>query len=327
MPGTIRRIIDRIKEVRSGGNSVVALTVETRLVLQGFDPERFGYDTPDDAARLARIRDIAAELGIDIDDLLSEADVAPDPEATPGPMPSPPVRSSAAAAAAQASSDSLAAAGAASTAAIRAGATELSAVDSARAQSAPGSAGLADAGPEEVAAAAARPGLEGLAEDDATTAAPTSARPGVQGLADPEPAAEPDLGIDDDHPLHEFRALADDVLNGLGEGAGAGTRSGATFAQLMKASLLMGLYSVTNDRALCDHIRHNTLYRWFLGLGTGEGHFDAEAFRQDREAALATPSGRAFFDRLVPKAGGRGLFRSERLQVNGRLIKSWMTQT
>jgi transposase len=83
MPGTVRKIIERIKEKRSGGNSVVALTVETRLVLQGFDPQRFEYDTPDDAGRLARLSEIAREMNVDVSDLLDQADVEPDPEATP----------------------------------------------------------------------------------------------------------------------------------------------------------------------------------------------------------------------------------------------------
>lgn len=95
MAGTVRRIIERIKEQRSGGNSVVALTVETRLVLQGFDPQRFDYDTPDDPGRLARIREIAAEMQVDIDDLVAQADVEPDPDAAPAPPPGSPVRSGA----------------------------------------------------------------------------------------------------------------------------------------------------------------------------------------------------------------------------------------
>lgn len=90
MAGTVSKIIDRIKNVRSSGNPVVALTVETRLVLQGFDPERFDADTPDDAGQLARLREIAREMKIDIDDLLGEADVEPDSGADPAPPPKPP---------------------------------------------------------------------------------------------------------------------------------------------------------------------------------------------------------------------------------------------
>lgn len=265
MPGTIRRIIDRIKDARSGGNSVVALTVETRLVLQGFDPQRFGHDVPDDPARLARIRDIATEMNVDIDDLLAEADVAPDPDAEPGPMPGPPVRS--------------------------ATATREGAASKQPLPGSPSATGYPDAGTAGAAA--------------------------VNTVPDPE--------IDDDHPLHPFRAIADEVLAEL-DGGEAGARSGASFAELMKASLLMGLYSVSNDQALCEQIRYNNLYRWFLGLRPGEGHFDGTAFGEDRQQVLASSAGRAFFDRLVPRAGKRGLFRSDRLQINGRLIKSWMTQ-
>lgn len=89
MPGTVRKIIERIKDKRSGGNSVVALTVETRLVLQGFDPQRFDFDTPDDAGRLARIAEIADEMRVDVSDLLAAADVKPDPEAAPARPPQP----------------------------------------------------------------------------------------------------------------------------------------------------------------------------------------------------------------------------------------------
>lgn len=89
MAGTVRKIIERIKEKRSGGNSVVALTVETRLVLQGFDPQRFDFDTPDDAGRLARIAEIADEMRVDVSDLLAGADVKPDANAAPAPPPQP----------------------------------------------------------------------------------------------------------------------------------------------------------------------------------------------------------------------------------------------
>lgn len=88
MPGAVRRIIDRIKDQRSSGNSVVALTVETRLVLQGFDPRHFEYDTPDDPGRLARIEEVAGEMGVEIGDLMGAADAEPDPGVAPAPPPS-----------------------------------------------------------------------------------------------------------------------------------------------------------------------------------------------------------------------------------------------
>lgn len=257
MAGTIRRIIDRIKEERSGGNPVVALTVETRLVLQGFDPQRFGDDADDDPARLARLRDIAAEMQINIDDLLAEADHTPDPNAEPGPMPGPPVRS----------------------------------------------AEVADAMPPPASAAEGR--RHAAAAAHVTDAGPAS-------------------GIADDHPLHQFRDIADEVLANLqGED---GARTGATFDQLMKASLLLVLHSLSGDRALCERIAADGTWRWFLGLGDAEGSFDPNEFGMDREDALDSDAGHQFFDQLVPWAGRLGLFRSKALKVNGPLLKSWMSQ-
>ncbi len=265
MAGTIRKIIDRIKEERSGGNPVVALTVETRLVLQGFDPQRFGDDADDDPARLARLRDIAAEMQISIDDLLAQADHAPDPNAEPGPMPGPPVRSA------------------------------------------------------EVAEAGAMPAPASAAEGRRHAAA------AARKAADDSPdsgAASPDIA--DDHPLHQFRDIADEVLANLqGE---PGARTGATFDQLMKASLLLVLHSLSGDRALCDGIATDATWRWFLGLSEADGSFDPNDFGMDREDALDSDAGHQFFDQLVPWAGRLGLFRSKELKVNGPLLKSWMSQ-
>lgn len=236
MPGTVRRIIERVKEQRSGGNSVVALTVETRLVLQGFDPQRFDYDTPDDPGRLARIREVAAEMQVDIDDLLAQADVAPDPEAAPAPQ-----------------------------------------------------------------AAAAAAGVN----------------PGAHAHAPAVPA---------DHPLRRFRELADEAFEAIGEATTPGERSGAPFATLINSSLLMGLYSIASDRVFCDQLHYNELFRWFLGLGPGEGDYDPETFAADREQALASAHARTFFDRVVPQASRERLFSSGVFQANGQQIRGWMSQ-
>lgn len=255
MAGTVRRIIDRIKDQRSSGNSVVALTVETRLVLQGFDPQRFEYDTPDDPGRLARIEEIAGEMGVEIGDLMAAADVEPDPEIAPAPPP--------------AAHDTV-------------GTENLS-------QSA-----------QEAARAA------GVARE---SAAARSAGPEV-------PA---------DHPLQGFRRIADETLAESGDGDD-GSASGASFAVLVKSSLLIGLYSITSDRVFCDLLRYNTLFTWFLGISAAQADFDPDAFAADREAALATPAAGKCFDRIVLEGGRHKLFSSDRLQPNGRQIKGWMSQ-
>lgn len=253
MPGTVRRIIERIKEQRSAGNSVVALTVETRLVLQGFDPQRFEYDMPDDPGRLARIREIAQEMNVDVGDLVAAADVEPDPEAAPAP-------------------------------------------------------------PPEAQGVAAGEGLSQSARDAAAAA-------GVSA----QPAASQRPRVPSDHPLREFKRLADEALSESPVGED-GRASGASFATLVKSSLLMGLYSIQSDTVFCDQLQFNSLFEWFLDLPSESRAFAADAFARDREHVLSSAPSRAFFDRLVPEAARQKLFSSARLQANGRQIKGWMSQ-
>ena len=257
MPGTVRKIIERIKEQRSAGNSVVALTVETRLVLQGFDPQRFDYDTPDDAGRLARIHEIAQEMHVDVEDLIAEADKEPDPEAAPAAPPD----------------------------------------------------------PQEVL------GSEGMSR----AAQDAAANPGAAGGAPRAAPAPPKPQIDSDHPLVEFKRLADEALAESPSGED-GVRSGVGFGQLVKVSLLMGLYAIQSDAVFCDQLRYNYLFQWFLDRTEGDTELEAEALGEDREAVLHTAPSRAFFDRVVPEAARQKLFSNPVLQANGRQIKGWMSQ-
>ncbi len=66
MPGQIRKMLDVIIAKRSKGNSTIALTTKTKLIFKGFDPDDFNPSSPDDPAAMAKIRTIAAELGVDL---------------------------------------------------------------------------------------------------------------------------------------------------------------------------------------------------------------------------------------------------------------------
>jgi hypothetical protein len=64
MTGKIRKMIDQIIEKKSGGRSVLANVVETKLILKGIDPAKFTASSPDDPAMIARVSQIAAEMGV-----------------------------------------------------------------------------------------------------------------------------------------------------------------------------------------------------------------------------------------------------------------------
>jgi len=63
MAGQIKHMLDAIVAQRSKGNSTLAMTTKTKLILKGINPDRFDGTSPDDPAVIARVRAIAAELG------------------------------------------------------------------------------------------------------------------------------------------------------------------------------------------------------------------------------------------------------------------------
>ena len=64
MAGQVKKMLDRIVEVRGKGDHVLATLARAKLILKGFDPDRFTPATPDDPAAVARVRQIAHELGV-----------------------------------------------------------------------------------------------------------------------------------------------------------------------------------------------------------------------------------------------------------------------
>ena len=45
--------------------------------------------------------------------------------------------------------------------------------------------------------------------------------------------------------------------------------------RLLKSSLLIALYSVRSERAFCEQLDYNLLFRWFLDMNLIEPSFDA----------------------------------------------------
>ena len=64
MAGQVRAMIDQIVEQRSKGNSVLATTTLTKLILKGLDPARYDANSPDYPIVIARLREVAAELNV-----------------------------------------------------------------------------------------------------------------------------------------------------------------------------------------------------------------------------------------------------------------------
>jgi hypothetical protein len=64
MAGQIKRMLERIVDERGKGNDVLRMLTRAKLILKGFDPDRYTSTSPEDAATVARVKQVARELGV-----------------------------------------------------------------------------------------------------------------------------------------------------------------------------------------------------------------------------------------------------------------------
>src|SRR5947208_2163354 len=114
-----------------------------------------------------------------------------------------------------------------------------------------------------------------------------------------------------DHPLRDVKKRVDRILARMSpafDRAYSRTgRPGVPPERLLKALLLMALYSVRSERQLCERADTDLLFRWFLDLQPGDDAFDPTAFTHNRERLQTRGLTRAFFDAVVCEAIAAGL--------------------
>ena len=128
------------------------------------------------------------------------------------------------------------------------------------------------------------------------------------------------------HPLRVIKQFADRALRELSpvfdEMYAMGGRPSIPPERLLKASLLISLYSVRSERAFCEELDYQLLYRWFLDMGLLEPSFDPTVFTKNRRRLLRHEVAQRFFDEVVRQAAGLGLLSDEHFTVDGTLIEA-----
>lgn len=128
-----------------------------------------------------------------------------------------------------------------------------------------------------------------------------------------------------DHPLRDIKRRTDRILGGMSPAFDAAySRTGRPSVppeRLLKALLLIALYSIRSERQLCEQIDLNLLFRWFLDLHPSDEAFDATTFTKNRRRLDDHGLARQFFDAVVAEALTTGLC-SEHFSVDGALIES-----
>jgi transposase len=129
-----------------------------------------------------------------------------------------------------------------------------------------------------------------------------------------------------DHPLRDVKRRVDRILAGLSQRfAQAYSRTGRPSVppeRLLKALLLMALYSVRSERQLCERVDTDLLFRWFLDLQPSDDAFDPTTFTHNRVRLDEHDLTASFFAAVVSEAVTAGLC-SEHFSVDGTLIESF----
>jgi transposase len=136
----------------------------------------------------------------------------------------------------------------------------------------------------------------------------------------------PEDRVASDHPLRTIKARADAALRSISSELDAlycsVGRPSIAPERLLKGQLLIALYSIRSDRAFCEQLDHNLLYRWFLDLSLDEVGLDQSNFSRLRKRLVDADVARRFFNAVLAQAHSEGLLSTEHFTVDGTLIEA-----
>ena len=92
--------------------------------------------------------------------------------------------------------------------------------------------------------------------------------------------------------------------------------------RLLKASLLMALYTVRSERMFCAQLDYNRLFRWFLEMDVTEPSFDHSAFSRNRARLLEHAVADEFLRAVVVQARALKRLSDKHFTAGGTLIEA-----
>jgi transposase len=129
------------------------------------------------------------------------------------------------------------------------------------------------------------------------------------------------------HPIRTIKAQVDTVLRRM---SGVFDRMYAEQGRpsipperLLKAKILIALFSVRSENLLVEQLHYNLLYRWFLDLDLTETVFDNSTFSKNQQRLMEHEAAQIFFAQVVDLAREQGWVSDEHFSVDGTLIEAW----
>ena len=116
----------------------------------------------------------------------------------------------------------------------------------------------------------------------------------------------PEQRVPANHPIRLIKELAEVALKELSplfeQMYSEVGRPSIPPERLLKASLLMALYTVRSERMFCEQLDYNLLFRWFLDLNWDEPGFDHSSFGRNRARLPEHDVAGEFFRTVVAEA-------------------------
>ena len=133
--------------------------------------------------------------------------------------------------------------------------------------------------------------------------------------------------IPGDHPARQIRVLVDRALSRMdGELEklySATGRPSIAPERLLRATLLMILFSIRSERQLMEQMNYNLLFRWFVGLEMDDPVWDVTVFTKNRERLIEAAVSQRLLESVLVEAREHDLLSEEHFTVDGTLIQAW----
>jgi transposase len=88
----------------------------------------------------------------------------------------------------------------------------------------------------------------------------------------------------------------------------------------------MAMYSIRSERAFCERLNYDLLFKWFLDMPIDARAFDASTFSKNRRRLLDHDIADRFFAAVVGQAKLRRYVSSDHFSVDGTLLEAWASK-
>ena len=140
-------------------------------------------------------------------------------------------------------------------------------------------------------------------------------------------AVTPDALVPQHHPIRRIKPMVDQALAQLSPALdrmyAENGRASIPPEHLLKACLLMALFSVRSERQFCERLEYDLLFKWFLDLNIMDHSFDHSVFAKNRQRLLDADVAREFLLEIVEQARKQRLLSEEHFSVDGTLLEAW----